>query len=121
MDTLTPTGTVTPTLTPSLTPTPLLNLHVLVYLDINHNDLFEFGEGVNDLLILVNAGPWTAHAFLQNGEAWLTLPGDLLPGSGVQVQTPYLHWSAILRAPKPGEILETSLRLKLPQYPASLP
>ena len=121
MNTLTPTMTMTPTLTPSPTPTPLLNLHVLAYLDINQNSLFEFGEGVDDLLLLVNAGSWTVQAILQNGETWLALPGNLLPGSNVQVQMPYLHWSDILRAPKPGEILEASLHLEPPRYPVSLP
>jgi hypothetical protein len=121
MATLTLTATITPTLTPSLTPTPLLNLHVVVYLDTNHDGLFEFGEGVNDLLLIVNTGGWTVQDILQNGESWLALPGDLLPGSDVQVQIPYLHWSDVLRAPKPGEILDASLRLEPPQYPVSLP
>jgi len=121
MNTLAPTLTLTPTLTPSSTSTPLLNLHVWVYLDINQNDLFEFGEGVEDILLLVNAGTWTAQTILQHGETWLALPVDLPPDSDVQVQTPYFHWSDILRASKPGEIVDASLRLELPQYPVSLP
>ena len=123
METLTPTATltITPTHTPTLTPTPFLNLHVEVYLDTNKDNLFEFGEGVDNLLLLVNAGRWAAQAILQDGEVWLALPSDLIPGSDVQVQAPYLHWSDVLRAPKPGEILEATLRLVLPQFPVSLP
>ena len=123
METLTPTATftITPTHTPTLTPTPFLNLHVEMYLDINKDNLFEFGEGVDNLLLLVNAGRWAAQAILQDGEVWLALPADLIPGSDVQVQAPYLHWSNVLRAPKEGEILEATLRLVLPQFPVSLP
>ena len=94
---------------------------MVVYLDANQNKLFDRGEGVNDLLLLANAGSWSVQTMLQNGEAWLALPADLVPSSDVQVQSPYLHWSDILRAPKPGEILEASLRLEPPQFPVSLP
>jgi len=93
----------------------------MVYLDANQDNLFEFGEGVNDLLLLVNIGSWKEKVILQDGEVWLALPPDLSSGSDVQVQSPYLHWSDILRAPKPGEIQEASLRLELPQFPVSLP
>ena len=119
--TLTPTATLIPTFSPTLTPTPFLNLHIMVYLDANQDNLFEFGEGVNDLLLLVNIGSWKEKVILQDGEVWLALPPDLSSGSDVQVQSPYLHWSDILRAPKPGEIQEASLRLELPQFPVSLP
>lgn len=119
--TLTPTATMTPTLTPTFTPTPFLNLRIMVYLDANQDKLFEFGEGVNNLLLLVSSGQWTVQATLQDGEMRLALPPDLTPGSDVQVQAPYLHWSDMLRAPKSGEILEASLRLDLPQFPVSLP
>lgn len=93
----------------------------MVYLDANQNKLFDQGEGVNDLLLLASAGQWSVQTILQNGETWLALPPDLPPGSDVHVQAPYLHWSDLLRAPKPGEILEASLRLDLPQFPVSLP
>ena len=119
--TITPTITLTPTLTPTFTPTPFLNLHVVVYLDINQDNLFEFGEGVDDLLLLINAEKFSTQVILHNGETWLALPYDLSPGSEVQVQAPYLHWSEMLSAPKPREILETSLRLDVPQFPVSLP
>lgn len=112
---------MSPTLTATITPTPFLNLHVVVYLDANRNKLFDRGEGVNDLLLLIDARSWSAPIILQNGEAWLALPSDLVPGSDVQVQSPYLHWSELLRAPKAGEILDASLRLELPRFPASLP
>jgi hypothetical protein len=119
--TLTSTATLTPTLTPTLTSTPFLNLHIVVYLDTNQDNIFESGEGVNDVLLLVNIGAWKEKIILQDGEAWLALPPDLSSGSDVQVQSPYLHWSDMLHVPKPGEILETSLRLDLPQFPVSLP
>jgi hypothetical protein len=118
---LTPTVTMTPTLTPTFTPTPFPNLHVVVYLDANRDSLFEFGEGVDNLMLLVSSGQWTVQATLQDGEIRLALPPDLTPGSDVQVQAPYLHWSDVLRAPKSGEILEVALRLDLPQFPVSLP
>jgi hypothetical protein len=88
---------------------------------MNKDNLFEFGEGVNDLLLLISAGSWKEQIILQDGEAWLALPPDLPSSSDVQVQSPYLHWSDILRAPRSGEIFEASLRLELPQYPVSLP
>lgn len=119
--TMTASATMTPTLTATLTPTPFLNLHVVVYLDINQNKLFDRGEGVNDLLLLIGDGNWSTQIIMQNGEAWLALPVVLVPSSDVQVQSPYLHWSKLLRAPKPGEILESELRLEQPQFPASLP
>ena len=93
----------------------------MVYLDLNKDNIFEFGEGVNDLLLLITAGSWKEQIILQDGEAWLALPPGLPSGSDVQVQSPYLHWCEVLHAPKPGEILEASLRLDLPQYPVSLP
>lgn len=119
--TLAATATLTPTLTLISSPTPFLNLHILVYLDINQNKLFDTGEGVNDLLLFASSGSWSAKVILQSGQVRLALPPDLTPGSDVQIQAPYLHWSEILRAPKPGSILESSLRLDLPQYPVSLP
>jgi hypothetical protein len=119
--TITPTITLTPTLTPTFTPTPFLNLHVVVYLDVNQDNLLEFGEGVDDLLLLINAEGFSTQVILHNGEAWLALPYDSSPGSDVQVQAPYLHWSDLLSAPKPGEILEASLRLNVPQFPVFLP
>lgn len=119
--TLTPTATMTPTLTPTFTPTPFLNLRIMVYLDANQDKLFEFGEGVNNLLLLISSGQWTFQAILQDGEMSLALPPDLSLGSVVQVQAPYLHWSDMLRAPKSGEILDASLRLNPPQFPVSLP
>jgi hypothetical protein len=117
----TPTKTLTPTLTQTLTPTPFLNLRIVVYLDLNKDNIFEFGEGVNDLLVLVTTGSWKEQIILQDGEAWLALPPGLPSGSDVQVQSPYLHWSKILQAPKSGEIVEANLKLDLPQYPVSLP
>jgi hypothetical protein len=120
-NTITPTRTITPTLTQSPTQTPFLNLQVVVYLDMNQDKLFELGEGVNDLFLLVSSGKFTMQAILQNGEVWLALPSELLPGNDVQIQVPYLHWSDILHAPKMGDVIKASLRLDIPQYPVSLP
>ena len=92
-----------------------------VYLDRDENGLEDAGEGVDNLLLLVRAGPWAVQAILQAGEAWLALPADLPRGSEVQVQAPYLHWSQVLAVPQPGEILQAGLRLDLPQYPVALP
>ncbi len=119
--TVTATISSTITLTPTPTPTPFLNLRIVVYLDLNKDTIFEFGEGVNDLLVLITAGSWKEQIILRDGEAWLSLPSGLPPGSEMQVQSPYLHWSKILNAPKSGEIVEANLKLELPQYPASLP
>ena len=119
--TLTSTATMALTLTPRLTPTPFLNLRIVVYLDINQDSLFEYGEGVQDLLLLIKAGHWTDQAILQDGELWLALPDGLPPGSEVQVQSPYLHWSEVLRAPRDGEIAQAILQLELPRFPVSLP
>ncbi len=120
-ETTTLTATTSPTASPSPTPTSFPNLHVLVYLDMNGNDLFDPGEGVSDLLILVNASSWEAQLILGDGEAWLPLPPDLAQGAEVQVGSPYLHWSDLLRAPRPGEVLQATLRLEQPQFPVSLP
>ena len=116
----TQTPSISSTITPTLTPTPFLNLRIVVYLDLNKDNILEYGEGVNDLLLLITAGSWKGQIILHDGEAWLALPPGLPSGTDVQVQSPYLHWSRILIAPKPGEIVEASLHLDLPQYPVSL-
>jgi hypothetical protein len=115
------TGTLTPTLTSTITPTPVPNLHVVAYLDLNGDHLREAGEGVDDLLLWISAGEWEYQAILQDGELRLALPFGLTPDDDVQVQAPYLHWSALLRGPKAGEILEASLRLDPPHFPVSIP
>ena len=119
--TFTPIPSFTPVPSPSPSPTPRLNLRLQVYLDQNANGLFDAGEGVDDLLLIISASAWAGQLTIQSGQAWLALPPDLPPSAPVLVQSPYLGWSERIKAPEPGEIATAVLRLELPQFPAYLP
>jgi hypothetical protein len=124
--TRTPTLTPTPSLDPAMltgtpTPTPAPNLRVVVYVDTNNNHLREQGEGVEGLRIVAAAGTWTAEQWTHGGEAWFWLPADLEAGSEVQINTPYLHLSQVVRTPRENRLLQVDLRLDAPRYPIFLP
>lgn len=121
--TLTPTLTETPT--PTLTPTPTIPptlLRLAVYMDANDNGEFDTGEGVDHLLGLARWGEtWLTYGYTVNGVLILTIPPDIPVGTQIAVETPYLHWSDQVKAPEISGLVETALRLELPEFPVFLP
>jgi hypothetical protein len=91
----------------------LTTIHVLVYTDLNDNQNFDFGEGVEGLYAYVLAGGELAGFGTTNsqGEAQLQVLGR-----ADRVALPFLGWQQRVRA---GETNEFALRLapgKLPTF-----
>lgn len=119
----TPTATITPTPTPTVLPA---YVKVLVYMDSNNDQMLGNAEGVDGLLIVLQAvtatgETWEARQMTHLGVTEFNLPSEVEKGAAVQLQAPYLHWKKELQAPERGERTEAELRLKLPEYPVYLP
>ncbi len=124
--TLSATATLTATETPTPTPTPVVTyLGVLIYMDINNDNVFNRGEGVENLWVVVtqgNGSGWDNGAMTQAGLAAYVLPESIAPNSTVLVQIPYLHISREVRAAKEiGGSVAVEIRLEAPRIPIVLP
>ena len=111
-----------PAATVAVTPTVagVGTIRVEIFLDTNRNEIMEWGEEVNDVLVYVTTRDraWSSEAYTANGEALIPLAG-VPTDEQVIVLVPYLHQGGVVKVK--STTITSSIPLDVPVYPAYLP
>lgn len=118
----TPTPTAAPaTPAPTPSPTPTAMLDVLIFADINGDQIMSRDEGVDEMAILVSApnASWSSFAVTRRGRTTVALP--VAVGESVLIEVPYLGLARLVVVRADQGRLTAQFRLAGARYPVYLP